>query len=178
MKVHKGMRPQDVVVLLKIIAKGKEAWLNKDLAQELFLSPSEISESLNRSLLAGLVDPTKRKVFLSSLLDFLFFGLRYVYPVQPGAVTRGIPTAHSVPVMAAHFSAEEKYVWPDGEGEERGQAIEPLYPGVIKAVKADPKLYDLVALTEVLRVGRTREISVAKDLLNKMVKESIHVPSH
>src|SRR5688500_9438305 len=110
MKAHKGMRPQDVVVLLKIIAKGKEAWLNKDLARELFLSPSEVSESLNRSLLAGLVDPSKRKVFLSSLLDFLFFGLRYVYPVQPGAVSRGIPTAHSAPVMAALFPAEERYV--------------------------------------------------------------------
>lgn len=30
-----------------------------------------------------------------SILDFLEHGLRYVYPQQPGAKVRGIPTAHA-----------------------------------------------------------------------------------
>jgi len=31
------------------------------------------------------------------VLDFLRFGLRYVYPQQPGAIVRGIETAPSAP---------------------------------------------------------------------------------
>jgi hypothetical protein len=60
MRNHSGMRPQDVPILLKIIAKGIEPWQNKDLAAELYFSASEISESLNRSLFARLIDFEKR----------------------------------------------------------------------------------------------------------------------
>ena len=48
MKKHNGMRPQDIVVLLKIIALKHDEWNNSDLAQSLKISPSEISEVLNR----------------------------------------------------------------------------------------------------------------------------------
>lgn len=178
MKSHKGMRPQDVVILLKIIAKGVEPWQNKDLAYELSVSSSEITESLNRSQIASLIDNSKKKVFINSLLDFLVFGLRYVFPAQPGAVVRGIPTAHSAPILKSHFSADEQYVWPDAEGKERGQAIEPLYSTVPKAAKKDIRLYELLALTDALRVGRTREIKIAKELLQKLAKEYAYEPSH
>ena len=49
MKKHNGMRPHDIVILLKIAAKGKTQWFMKDLSYELSISASEISESLNRS---------------------------------------------------------------------------------------------------------------------------------
>jgi len=77
------MRPHDIVVLLKIVAKGNKVWLNKDLAYELSISPTEISESLHRSMIAGLIDPSKKKVFKKSLLEFLQHGLRYVYRYNP-----------------------------------------------------------------------------------------------
>jgi len=53
MRKHNGMRPQDIIVLLKIISKNKTPWQNKDLASELFISQSEISDSLNRNSQAG-----------------------------------------------------------------------------------------------------------------------------
>jgi hypothetical protein len=171
MKPHKGMRPQDIVILLKIIAKGKYSWQYKDLANELGMSSSEITESLNRSFIAGLIDVTKKKVFSNSLIDFLIYGLRYVFPAQPGALVTGLPTAHSAPVMRNFFIADEQYVWSDAEGIIRGQAIEPLYSTVPKAAKTDEKLYDLLALTDVLRVGRVREIKVAKELILELSKE-------
>ena len=72
MRQHNGMRPQDIVILLKIIAKGDNPWQNKDLAAELYISPSEISESLNRSAMAGLIDADQRKkVYRQSLMEFL-----------------------------------------------------------------------------------------------------------
>jgi hypothetical protein len=169
MKPHRGMRPQDIIILLKIIAKGTEPWFNKHLAAELHMSASEVTESLNRSQQVGLLSPSKNIVMVAALLDFLMFGLRYVYPTQPGALVKGMPTSHSAPVLAKYFPANEKFVWPDADGTERGQAIEPLYPTVPQAAREDRLLYDLLALTDVFRVGKTREIKMAKDLLDKII---------
>ena len=167
MKKHSGMRPLDIVVLLKIIALEKTPWLKKDLANWLQLSASEVSESLNRSEIAGLVDATHRTVLRRALLEFLQFGLRYVFPQRPGALVAGMPTAHSAPVLADLFvTTSDVYVWPDAFGTVRGQAVEPLYTTVPQACKQDPALYDLLALIDVLRVGRAREITLAQRLLN------------
>src|SRR3546814_3686000 len=87
MKQHNGMRPLNVAVLLKMIALG-DGWLNKDLALALSISPFEISESLNRSRIAGLLDPAKKKVFRNALLEFIRYGLPYVFPVEPGPFVR------------------------------------------------------------------------------------------
>ena len=46
MKKHSGMRPLDIVVLLKIALYKGENWKAKDLASNLKISASEISESL------------------------------------------------------------------------------------------------------------------------------------
>lgn len=168
MKQHNGMRPHDIAILLKIVAMGKQAWLNKDLANELYISQSEISESLNRSYIAGLIDPSKRKVFKNALLDFLQHGFKYVYPLQPGAIQRGIPTAHSAPVLNKFFTSEEVFVWPYEKGEARGQIIQPLYPGVPKAILIDPVLYDLLAICDVIRIGRSREIKIAMEIMESI----------
>lgn len=172
MKAHKGMRPQDIVVLLKIIAEGDAPWQNKDIANSLFMSQSEITESLNRSQFAGLLDPSRKTVFINSLFDFLVFGLRFVFPAQPGALVRGIPTAHSAPVLKDYFKSDEKFVWPHPEGTVRGQAVEPLYATVPLAVSKDEKLHHLLALADAFRIGRTREIKMAKDLFLKIAKTS------
>src|SRR5450755_805243 len=134
MKSHNGMRPQDVVILLKIIAMENHPWQNKDLAWHLNISASEISESLNRSQTARLIDDQKKKVFRQSLMEFLQFGLPYIFPVIPGPITVGIPTAHSHPFMKSHFSSEELFVWPNFEGEFRGQSITPLYKEAIISI--------------------------------------------
>jgi hypothetical protein len=60
MRKHNGMRPQDIVDLLKIMGSGDTSWQNKDLSWALSLSASEITESLNRSQIAGLVDGKKK----------------------------------------------------------------------------------------------------------------------
>ena len=134
------MRPQDIAVLLKIIATGDTSWQNKDLSAALSLSASEISESLNRSQIARLIDEKKKKVFRQSLMEFLEHGLRFVFPAEPGPLTRGIPTAHAHPFMSKQFPSDEPYVWPTAEGKVRGVAIEPLYKGATEAIRSDSAL--------------------------------------
>jgi hypothetical protein len=149
---------------------GRESWLAKDLAAALHLSPAEVSNSLSRSVLAGLLDGTKRKVVRASLLDFLRHGLPHVYPVRPGGLVRGVPTAHSAPALRDRFLSDETYVWPSAKGNAQGQAIAPLYPGVPEAALEDDRLYAMLALSDALRVGRARERAEAVKELAKLFK--------
>lgn len=170
MNKHGGMRPQDVVVLLKIVALGEEPWLARDAASALHLSPAEVSNSLKRSALADLYDPVRKQVAKRNLLDLLVHGLRYVFPAQPGGVGRGVPTAHSAPPLDAQFRSGEGFVWPSAKGSVQGQAIEPLYPGVPDVALEDPAMHQLLALVDALRVGRTRERTEAAKELTKRLK--------
>jgi hypothetical protein len=171
MKTHKGIRPQDIVVLLKIFSLGEEEWLNKDLSKQLFISQSEISESLNRSVYAGLLGMDKKTIQKSALFGLLVHGLKYIFPAQPGTLAKGIPTAASAPILRDDFPNENSLVWPDPKMETRGLLIEPLYPKVIEAVKLDPMLYDLLALADIFRVGNDKEIARAKALLKNIFEQ-------
>lgn len=164
------MRPQDIVILLKIVVKDQVNWQLKDLAHELNISQSEISDSLNRSALAGLLDAEKKKsVHRNSLMEFLQYGLHYVFPATPGSMVNGVYTAHSHPFMQQFFKSEMMYVWPHSKSTVRGLAIEPLYKGQADACLIDEQLYLTLALIDVIRVGRVREMDVAVKELRKLI---------
>ncbi|MCF8307958.1 MAG: hypothetical protein K9I68_03020 [Bacteroidales bacterium] len=172
MKKHRGMRPHDVVVLLKIASKGDKSWLMKELANELEISASEISESINRSIPAGLVSSDKKTLNKLALLDFLKSGLQYVFPQQPGPLTRGLETAHSASPLKNQISSNETYVWPYAKGNIRGQAIEPLHPKLPEACLRDNKLYELVALADSIRVGKVREKQMALEMIQERLQNA------
>lgn len=169
MRKHNGMRPQDIAILLKIISMDGQNWQLVGLSNSLHISISEISESLNRSRQASLIDYNKKKVSRQNLLEFLEHGVRYVFPQQPGSMVRGIPTAHSHPSMKKIFISEMNYVWPDNKGKIMGLAIEPFYPKVIEAVNEDEFFYKLLSLVDVIRVGKVREIKYAVNELRKNI---------
>ena len=175
MRKHNGMRPQDVAILLKICALGEQSWQLAGLAASLRVSISEVSESLNRSQFAGLIDFTKKRVNRQNLFDFLSYGFRYVFPVQPGTLVRGIPTAHSHPFMKTQFATEMDYVWPDVKANVIGLQIQPLYPKQVEAVIEDEKYYTLLAIADVLRVGKVREVKYALEEFKKYI---LHEPTY
>ncbi len=165
------MRPQDVLVLLKLVSHaqpGPAAGVplpQKQLAALLGLSQSEVSASLRRSQLARLVDEAKQRVYPQAVLKFLCYGLRYVFPAEPGPIYKGWPTAHSAPPLNRLIRSTEPYVWPSADGPARVEAVEPLHPSVPFAARQDAVLYELLALADALRVGRPHEIALAQDLL-------------
>lgn len=172
MRKHNGMRPQDIVILLKIVALNGSSWRLTDIANDLSISLSEVSESLNRSVAANLIDYNKKFVMRLNLLEFIEHGMKYVFPQQPGALVRGVPTAHSHPDVKNTFISEVNYVWPDYHGKVVGQSIEPFYKNQTAAALKDQKLYSLLALADIIRVGRVRETTFAvaeikKQLLNE-----------
>lgn len=159
------MKPQDIVILLKIIALETEDWQQKPLADELGISQSEVSQSVARSQYAGLL--FGKKVMKAALLEFLQYGIGYAFPQKPGPLVRGIPTAHTASPLKEIIASNENYVWPYAKGNQRGQGIMPLYPSAPEAALKDPKLYELLALTDALRVGKVREKVLALEELKK-----------
>lgn len=167
-----NLKPQDVVILLKILALGHESWFHHTLAQDLGMSQSEISQSLNRSKYAGLIDEGRKKVNKLAFTEFLIHGMAYVFPQHPGALVRGILTAHAAEPLNLIINANEKYVWPYAKGNDRGQAIEPLYSSVVEAALKDKVLYEMLTLVDAIRVGRIREKEIAKKELEKRILNS------
>lgn len=164
-----AMKGQDILVLLKLVALDGKKFQIHPLAKELGMSPSELSSSIRRSIFAGLIDPIERRCHKAAFLEFMLHGFQYVFPVRPGEITRGIPTAHSAPPLKEKILGKIDYVWPFPEGKSRGQAIKPIYKSVPVAAQNDPALYTLLALADALRVGLARERKMAttifKDIL-------------
>ena len=168
-QARNNLKPQDIVVLLKIIVLGKKSWYHHTIAEELGMSQSEVSQSLNRSKYAGLIDDARKKVNKIAFNEFLIHGVSYAFPQQPGALVRGMLTAHSAEPLNTIIQATDKYVWPYAKGLDRGQAIVPLYPSVVAASLNDSKLYELLTLVDAVRVGRVREKELAKRELEKRI---------
>ena len=167
------MKPQDILILLKIISLEEKPWSQVTLANELFMSQSEISQSIARSKFAGLLHITGKKVYSLSLMEFLQYGIRFVFPQKPGPVVRGVPTAHSVPPLNTIIRSEESYVWPSAKGTVRGHSILPLYKSAVNAVKLDQKLYIFLALVDALRVGKAREKEIAVSELKRRILNEV-----
>ncbi len=141
------------------------------------ISKSEVSQALQRCYAAGLAKPDRLsnlpKVNESALEEFLLHGLRYVFPVKPAEITRGIATAWAAPVLQQKVKSGSEIVpvWPDANGNTRGQAIEPLYKSVPYAVRRDAKLYALLAVVDSIRIGQARERKIASDTLSTLLGE-------
>ena len=89
-------------------------------------------------------------------------------PVHGACLLLGLP-----PVLINRLVVNEPPpVWPDPEGTVRGQAVKPLYPSAVAAAGRDPQFYDLLALVDVLRLGRARERKMAEVELEKRLKEA------
>jgi hypothetical protein len=165
------MLGQDIALLLKICLLEGPRILSKKLAEELFLSPAEVSKSLNRCKDSGLLywSDLEKRVNRSALLDFLAYGMRHVFPPRRGGLVRGVPTATAAEPLKSHFvdNGEPPPVWPYVQGTVRGLSFSPLYRSAPKAALLDPKLYQLLSLCDAIRSGRTRERVIAVELLRK-----------
>ena len=163
-----GLKPQDILVLLKMLVLEKSCRL-VDLSAELGLSPSEISLALERAKNVGLLDSFKKKPIKSALMEFLLHGLKYVFPAIPGPIDRGIPTAYSAPPLSNRIISEsnDQIVWSWPEGNVRVQTVSPLYKSAPFAAQKDSKLYEWLVLLDAIRVGRAREKNMAAEEIKK-----------
>ena len=169
-----NLKPQDVVILLKLVVLGREPWTYQRLAVELSISQSEAHAGVRRAVAARLMsDATTAggRPVLPALAEFVVHGVRYAYPPRRGALTRGMPTGYAAPPLNKSIVQpdEPPPVWPYTEGATRGYALEPLYPSVPEAATRDPRLYEILALVDAVRDGRARERTMAvKELQSRL----------
>lgn len=167
-----NMKPQDIVILFKILSWQGEDWKQAVLSSQLGISQSEISESIRRSKYSGLISSLDMSVNRIALIEFVIYGLKYVFPQKPGPILRGVPTAHSAPFLQGNFFSDINFVWPSARGTSQGQAIIPLYKTVPKAIESDEDLYQYLAIADVVRVGKVREKEMAIKLLKQKIQHA------
>jgi DNA-binding MarR family transcriptional regulator len=167
------MQGQDIALLLQLAIQDDPRLPSKSLAENLAISPSEVSKALRRCVDAGLlyIANGEKRINRPALMEFLAHGLRYVYPPQRGSMVRGVPTAVAAEPLKSHFlqDGEPPTVWPYAEGKVRGLSLAPLYKGAPKAALLNAKLYAVLALCDAIRSGRTRERNLAVELLGKEI---------
>ncbi|BBO66904.1 hypothetical protein DSCA_08340 [Desulfosarcina alkanivorans] len=165
------LKPQDVLVLAKLFVIGGDKWSYGRMATTLWMSPSEVHAGVKRLIKARLASDQQNRITpnVRNLESFLLHGLTYVFVPDLGEITRGMPTGYAGPVLSPFFQAGEDLppVWPDPDGEVRGQSFSPLYKSVPKAAREDERLYELLSLIDAIRGGRAREWQMAYGEIKK-----------
>ncbi|MGH8025698.1 MAG: MarR family transcriptional regulator [Pseudoxanthomonas sp.] len=169
------LKPQELLVLLKVSAHPERKFTFAGLAQELSMSPAEVHASVKRATAAGLVSMRGKgdwSPIRSALQEFAVHGVRYAFPAVIGPSKRGVPTAHRAEPLASLLRGgdSEIPVWAHPQGSARGPTISPIYRTAPQAALTDPALYRLLALLDALRMGRVRERELAAEALANELK--------
>jgi hypothetical protein len=168
-----NLKPQDVVVALKLFGYPTGRPPMSIVANDLGLSPSEVHGAIQRLRSSKLLHgpALKDKPNISGLEEFLVHGLKYAFPAEHGEVTRGVATSYAAEPLKSEIASSNDLppVWPWRDGETRGVSLEPLYKSVPHAALRDPALYQLLALVDAIRDGRARERNLAeRDLVDRL----------
>jgi len=161
---QQSLKPQDLLVVLKLAVNLHTRYTFADLAGSLRMSASEVHASVKRAEKSRLLtmDLIGTRPIKGALEEFVLHGVAYCFPAETGAVVRGMPTGASGPVLKTYFAAQPlAFVWPDALGTTRGIAIAPIYRSVPEAAATDAKLYNVLTIVDAIRMGGSRERELA-----------------
>lgn len=168
------LKAQDTLIVMKLIAIGDTKWSYRILANDLDMSTSEVHAGIKRNLAARLCVEHNGRITpnIRNVKEFMVHGIRYVFIPDRSEITRGMPTGYSAPPLRDLLVSTEELpqVWPDPEGNLRGQGFSPLYKSVPTACRKDKRLYELLALVDGLRGGHAREQKIAALELEKRLE--------
>ena len=102
------LKPQDLLVLLKVAAHPPQRWTYAALGEALAMSASEAHASVKRAVASGLAVAPARGEWSPvrpNVLEFVLHGVRYVWPATSGPVKRGVPTAFGTEPLASQLTA-------------------------------------------------------------------------
>ena len=168
------LKPQDVVVVLKLLGYDSGRPTFAQIARDLALSSSEVHAAMKRAQAAHLLHGPElsNRPNISAIEEFLIHGIKYAFPAEHGGRSRGVPTSYAAaPLNRLIVPGDEPIpVWPYYKGEMRGVAFAPLYKMAPIAALRDPLLYEQLALIDALRDGRPRERRLAEQELIKTLR--------
>ena len=169
------LRPQDLVVVLRLALERGPAPTYATLATELGMTASEVHgavERLGAAQLAHKDASGKATVIFGALRLFVLHGARYCFPATLGSLTRGMPTGYAAAPLKDLIlpGTDPLPVWPHKHGTVRGVALYPLYPSVPEAAGRNAELYESLALFDAVRGGTARERTLAIGLLEERLQ--------
>jgi hypothetical protein len=105
------LKPQDVVVVLKLCTYPDARPPISIMASDLSLSPSEVHGAIGRLRKSRLLHgpSLKDRPNISALEEFLVHGLKYAFPAEHGEVTRGIPTSYAAEPLKSEVSMSNDF---------------------------------------------------------------------
>jgi hypothetical protein len=171
--VNSGLKPLDVLVLLKLLAYRDETWSYSRISSDIGVVPSQISNSLRRCESSRLLEHgDSPRPYRPHVTEFLIHGVKYCFPAATGSLTRGIPTSYAAPPLSSLLNPTDDPppVWPYSHGEVRGIGLTPIHRAAPEAALRDGKLYQLLALVDAIRTGRARERELAARELSSRIE--------
>lgn len=164
------LRPVDLAVALALVTmRGASPTTYSKLGHALGVSSSTTFSAVQRLQSTGLVRPGTRQPNRRELRNFLVHGVKHAFPPVLGRELRGVPTAHSGPVLKKLFDTTQPVVWPHAQGRMRGTSLTPLYPNATELPDRAPDIYNLLTLVDALRVGQARERQAALAALDRVL---------
>ena len=157
------LQPLDVLVALKLATRPAQQSV-RALASALGVPKSSVGVSVLRLKAWQLAafEGGQWRINRVRFHDLLEHGIRWLAPAEIGRWVLGLPTAHAARVLALKLPGDsDPLVIPLDEGPVRGRAGTPLHPAAGLAASKDPKLRDLLALVDAIRIGKAREREVA-----------------
>ena len=165
------IKGQDVVVLLKLLGQAEPSGV-RELAHELGFDVAGTHRALRRLGEAGLYSSERRRVIGARAEEFLIHAVKFVFPAVRGGEVRGMPTCWAAEPLKGELAESSGLppVWPQSKGRVRGLSFEPLHPVAPHAARADPQLWERLALVDALRSSESARMTA---LAAKLLKERI-----
>jgi hypothetical protein len=160
------LQPLDVMVVLALAsaASDQPKPTVRSLAAALEVSSSAVHRSLRRLVARSLVvdEPDGRRLNRLHVRNFLIHGVPWIAPAALGKIVLGVPTAHAASPLSERLRGDDDpVVIPLDEGPVRGRAVRPLVPSAGRVAARDPRLHELLAIVDGIRIGGAREREVA-----------------
>jgi hypothetical protein len=173
------IKPQDTLIALKYCSIERQAKAGysetglppefgiRDLAEVISISPGEISRANQRLEKAQLVNVRERVFAVArNLTEWLCYGIRYYCPLESSGYGRGVGTGWNCALIKSEMKPPQPgWAWASSHGDKESELILPFHNSVPTAASVDPWLYQALSLVEVIRGGKPRELSIARDLL-------------
>jgi len=166
-----SLKPQDILICLKLAVWPDENWHFDTLAISLGVSASEAHAGVGRLKSARLLESTGRRPLRRNLTECIVHGVKYFLPAQLSGMTTGMRTAYAVQPLCDHFLEDglPLPVWPDPEGDTYGLELSPLFHSVPFAAVRDPELYQLLSLVDAIRLHQPRLTQVSNRLFEERI---------
>lgn len=163
------LRPFDVGVALRLLLSPEERY--EPLSHALATSTSAVHRSVSRLRLARICKANSRTIDPTALIEFAVCGVPYTFPSMRVGAARGMPTGLShAHLQHLRSDSEPQFVWASARHGAEGEAIVPLFHGVVQVAERDPRMHQLLSIVEALRVAQRKDRDPLRACLEDAVR--------